>query len=142
MLPWWVIGFTWIFLVFGALMPVAVVFGLLRRTFPVSLLGLSADDPFSLIGIFIILLFAFKGVTAFALWTEKTWAIDLAKIDAITSTVICCGVIVYSLIGPHSFSIRLELIATIPYYIKMNNIEYDWKNFDEQEVVLFPVEQG
>jgi len=142
MLPWWVIGFIWIFLVFAALIPVAIVFGALRITFAVSLLGLSASDPFSITGIFVILLFAYKGLVAFGLWTEKTWAIDLAKIDAAISTVICMGVMAYTLLGAdHGFSLRLELIATIPYYIKMNQVEYDWKNFDNIEVEPFPMEQ-
>ena len=138
-LPWWVIGFIWIFMVFAALIPVAIVFGAMRLNFQISLLGLTSPDPFSGIGIFVMLLFAYKGVVAFGLWTEKTWAVDLAKIDAVLSTVVCVGTMAYSLFGPaHSFSLRLELIATIPYYIKMNQMEYDWKNFDSLEVESFP----
>ncbi|MES2108038.1 MAG: hypothetical protein V4577_04795 [Bacteroidota bacterium] len=141
MLPWWVIGFIWIFMVFAALVPVAIVFGAMRLTFQVSLLGLSAADPFSGTGIFVMLLFAYKGLVAFGLWTEKTWAIDLAKIDAALSTVICLGTMGYSLFGPGGmFSLRLELIATIPYYFKMNQIEYDWKNFDSLEAEPFPMQ--
>lgn len=141
MLPWWVIGFIWIFLIFTALMPVGIVFGFLKIPFAVSLLGLTTSDPISLTGIFLIFLFAFKGITAFGLWTEKTWAVDVAKIDAIVSIVICCWVMIFPLIAAgHSYSIRLELIALIPYYIKMNKIEYDWKNFDTPEVIPFPLE--
>ncbi|MDB5088082.1 MAG: hypothetical protein JWR09_2076 [Mucilaginibacter sp.] len=141
MLPWWVIGFIWLFLVFIALMPVGIVFGFLKIPFETSLLGLTTSDPISLTGIFLIFLFSFKGITAFGLWTEKTWAIDIAKIDALVSIVICCSVMIYPLIAAgHSFNIRLELIALIPYYIKMNKIEYDWKNFDTLEAVPFPLE--
>ena len=142
LLPWWVIGFLWIFMAFAALMPLAIVFGILRITFAVSLLGLSTPDPFSATGIFLILLFAYKGIVSFGLWTEKTWAVDLAKIDAALSTVVCLGVMGYTFFGPdNSFSLRLELIATIPYYIKMNQIEYDWKNFNSLEAEPFPLEQ-
>src|SRR3569833_2112009 len=84
-LPWWVIGFIWIFMVFAALIPVAIVFGAMRLNFQISLLGLTSPDPFSGIGIFVMLLFAYKGVVAFGLWTEKTWVVDLAKIDAALS---------------------------------------------------------
>ncbi|MGZ3755548.1 MAG: hypothetical protein ACXVAY_16815 [Mucilaginibacter sp.] len=128
LLPWWMIGCSWIFFLVAAMMPVAVVFGLLKLNFEISLFGLITDNPVSLIGLFLMLLFSFKGVTAFGLWTEKDWAIGLAKIDAVVSFVICCVVMVYSLFTPIK-SIRLELILIIPYYYKLNNIQYDWENF-------------
>lgn len=136
LLPWWVIAFIWIFLVFFALMPVAIIMGLLKYNFEISLLGLTTNEPFSLIGIFLVLLFLFKGVTAFALWTEKVWAVGLAKTDAIISAVICFSVMAYLLFVPqHSFSLRLELVAIFPYYYKMNQIQYDWENFESPESI-------
>lgn len=134
LLPWWVIAFIWIFLLFAAMMPVAIIMGLLKFKFEISVLGLSTNDPVSIIGVFLILLFSFKGVTAFSLWAEKPWAVGLAKIDAIISIVICFGVMAYTLLVPqHSFSLRLELIAIFPYYYKMNQIQYDWENFENPE---------
>jgi len=130
LLPWWIIACIWLFLIFLAVVPVGVVFGLLNFDFQISLLGLSTNDPFSAIGLFLIALFIFKGITAFGLWTEKVWAVDVAKIDAIISIVICCLTMGYSLFALHTFTIRLELILITLYYLKMNNIEYDWKNFD------------
>jgi hypothetical protein len=118
--------------VFFALMPVAVVVGLFRVNFEISLLGLTTHDPLSLTGISLILLFSFKGITAFALWTEKKWAVGVAKIDAIISIIVCCSTMAYALFTPgYSFSLRLELIAIIPYFYKMNSIEYVWLHFDD-----------
>jgi len=133
LLPWWVITFIWLFLLFSALMPVGIIMGLLKYNFEISLLGLTTYNPISLVGGFLILLFAFKGVTAFALWTEKVWAVGLAKIDAVISIVICFLVMGYAIFALHSFSLRLELIVLFLYYYKMNKIQYDWENFDSLE---------
>jgi hypothetical protein len=135
LLPWWVIAFIWLFLCFFALMPVGIIMGLLKYTFEISLLGISTNQPISLIGIFLILLFSFKGVSAFALWTEKTWAVGLAKIDAIISIVVCFLVMAYVIFVQHSFSVRLELIVLFLYYYKMNQIQYDWENFESPESI-------
>jgi len=133
LLPWWVVGFVWIFMVFGALMPIAIIMGLLHFNFQLSLLGLTTDQPMSLIGGSLIFLFLFKGAIGLALWMERAWAVKLAKVDAIISGLVCIGVMVYVLYCDHSLSLRLELIAIIPYYLKMNSIQYDWENFDYEE---------
>jgi hypothetical protein len=134
LLPWWVTCFLWIFIAFLVMIPVAIVFGLLHRIFLISLLGFSTNDPFSIIGLCLMLLFTFKGIVAFGLWTEKKWAVGVAKIDALLSIVICCVAMILSIVGPnHGFNLRLELIAIIPYYIKMKNIQYTWENFDNAE---------
>jgi hypothetical protein len=136
LLPWWVLAFMWIFMVFAAIVPVGFILGLLGYDFNVSLLGLSTNNPLSLIGAVVMLLFLFKGITGLALWTERVWAVRVAKIDAIISTVICVGVMVYALLGHSSFSIRLELVAIIPYYFKMTRIQYDWENFGTEGPVV------
>ncbi len=133
LLPWWVIGFTWIFMIFAALMPFAIIFGILHFNFQMALLGLATDEPFSLMGVLIMALFLFKGIVAIGLWIEKRWAAGLAKIDAIISMIICIAVIGYALFIGHTLSLRLELIAIIPYYLKMNNIQYDWENFNNED---------
>ncbi|HTD42188.1 MAG TPA: hypothetical protein VK671_16275 [Mucilaginibacter sp.] len=133
LLPWWVVAFIWLFLVFFAIMPVGVIMGLLKYNFEISLLGITTHQPISLIGMFLILLFSFKGVTALALWAEKAWAVGLAKVDAIISIAICFLVMAYALFVQHSFSLRLELIVLFLYYYKMNQIQYDWENFDSPE---------
>jgi len=133
LLPWWIVAFIWLFLVFFALIPVGIIMGLLHYNFQISLLGLSTNQPISLIGLFLILLFTLKGITAFGLWTEKDWGVGLAKIDAIISIVICFLVMAYPLFAAnYMFSLRLELIPLFPYYWKMNKIQYDWENFGEQ----------
>jgi hypothetical protein len=132
LLPVWIKIFVWMFLLFGALVPFGVLLGLLKFNFQLSLLGIATNNPISKAGLFLIVLFSLKGVTAFGLWTEKKWAVALAKIDAIISIVICVGVMIYPLFSPlSSFNLRLELIAIIPYLIKMNGIQKEWESFGE-----------
>jgi maltodextrin utilization protein YvdJ len=57
LLPWWVIGFIWLFLLGFLLIPVGIIMGLLNYNFEISLLGLSTNQPISLIGMFLIFLF-------------------------------------------------------------------------------------
>jgi len=132
LLPWWIVVFIWLFFVFCALMPVALIFGLLHINFELSLLGVTTEKPFSLIGAFLIVLFGFKGVVSYGLWQEQNWAIDVAKIDAIISIAICILAMIFSIFGPpHTFNIRLELLVIFPYYYKMDKLQYDWENFDD-----------
>jgi hypothetical protein len=135
LLPWWVIVFLWLFLLFFSLMPVAIVMGLLKYNFQISLLGLTTNEPFSLTGISLMALFSLKGVTAFALWTEKTWAVRLSKIDAIISIAVCLSVMGYAIFALRSFSIRLELIVLAFYIYKMSQIQHGWENFDIQQSI-------
>jgi len=140
LLPWWVIGFTWMFLLFGAIVPVAIVLGILGFEFQLSALGLATTEPLSLTGLAVTLIFAFKGFIAYGLWTEKEWAVRWAKMDAIVSVVICCATTLNSVLMAGVVTFRLEFILIIPFYIKMNNIQYDWENFEKPEDLL--VEEG
>lgn len=142
LLPWWVLAFTWLFIATSAIIPVGIVIGLLGYDFSLSLLGLSTTHPFTLVGAVVMLVFLLKGITGLGLWTEKTRAVRLAKFDAITSIVICLGVMAYALFENKSFSFRLELIVLFFYYFKMTKIQYDWENFDDEETVGQAVTAG
>jgi len=146
LLPWWIKAFIWLFLVFFAMVPVAIIWAFFKPVFELSLLGLSTNHPFSLIGFTILLLFCFKGIVAWGLWTEKDWAINLGKIDAIVSTAICILVVVYSLVSGNGISIRLELIVLGFYKYKLDKIQYDWENFGTEEITytepVFPDAAG
>jgi hypothetical protein len=134
-LAWWITAFIWLFLVFFALVPVGVIMGLLKYNFEISLLGVTTNQPVSLIGLFLMLLFSFKGVIALALWTEKAWAISVAKVDATISIAICFLVMIYAIFIQHTFSFPLELIVLFLYYYKINQLQYDWENFESPESI-------
>lgn len=129
LLPTWIKVFVWIFIVFGAVVPVALIMGLLGMTVNLALYGLETLTPFSLIGMLVIALFGLKGIVAFGLWTEKEWAVNLAIIDAIIGILICICVMVFPIIdnsGGFNISFRIELLLLFPYLIKMRKIKSEW----------------
>lgn len=132
LLPTWIKIFLWIFMVFGIITPIGLVLGIFGIDFSLSLYGLETTKALSISGLVIILLFAIKGAVSFGLWTEKDWAVNLAIVDAIIGIVACTVVM---LILPFvlesngfKFSLRLELIALIPYLIKMKKIKEEWES--------------
>lgn len=130
LLPWWVKVFAWIFLIIGAIGPPALVFGLLGFSFEISLYGIETNEPSSIIGIALLLMFTLKGITAYGLLKEKSWAVTLGIMDAITGIIFCCFAMIYPFINPQpvtNFTIRLELALLIPYLIKMIRIRSDWE---------------
>ena len=132
LLPIWIKVFIWIFMIFGAIAPIGLVLGLFGINIQLAFLGLETNDPLSITGAIIILMFLTKGIIALGLWTEKTWAINIAKIEAIISSVICVFIMVglRFISDNHSFNIRFELILLVLYYNKLSKIEYDWEAFD------------
>jgi hypothetical protein len=128
LLPGWIKVFTWIFLIFGAMMPIVLILGIVGMNFQISLYGLETNQPLSLIGIFLTAIFALKGVTAFGLWTEKEWAVQIAILDAVFGIILCIYLTILSS-ATDSFgnNIRLEILILIPYLIKMIKIKSDWK---------------
>jgi hypothetical protein len=131
LLPWWIKIFMWIFLIFGILGLFGLIFGLFGYKFQLSLYGLNTNDPFSLAGISIILLFLFKGIISYCLLTENDWAIKLGITDAITGIVICVLVMINPMLNPGSnngLSFRLKLLFLIPYLNKMIKIRKPWES--------------
>lgn len=132
LLPVWIKFFTWVFMIFGIIAPIAIIMGLMGNKFDLSLYGIETNMPLSLYGILISSLFLFKGFTAFNLWMEKDVATDLAKIDSYIGIVICLLMtLVYPFFDDHngfSLNIRFEIILLYFFLKKINNIEYAWAN--------------
>lgn len=132
LLPLWIKIFAWIFIVFGLVVPIGIILGVLGYNFQISLYGFETTGPISLIGIALSILFLLKAVVAFGLITEKDWAIKLAIVDAIIGILVCIYAMVYPIINPQpglNASLRLELIALIPYLLKMKKIQFEWENY-------------
>lgn len=97
-----------------------------------SLYGFSTDTAYSGTGLFIIAIMLLKGFAAYSLWFEKPNAIMIAKIDALVGIAICVTslfILPFST-GKDHFSFRLEILLLIPYYMKVNKIEYEWDNLE------------
>lgn len=129
LLPWWIKVFSWIFLLFGIIVPITLIAGIVGYSIDLSIYGLTTTEPISLIGILIILIFALKGIVSFGFLLQKDWAVKLGIVDAVLGAVICFTLMSYSLINAQArFSIRLELILLTPYFIKLLKIKSVWDN--------------
>lgn len=146
LLPGWMKFFVWIFMLMAPLAVVsAVIFlfwDIIGRPFEFwvisesAIYGMETSDLISPLGIFINILFIFKGCTAFTMWTEKNIAIKLGLIDAILGIAICLAVmLVYPILnsedGSGNFEFRIEILFLIPYLIKCLKIRKAWEQFPE-----------
>lgn len=132
LLPLWMRIFSWVFLIYSVFTPVVLIFGILGYRASLSLYGLETNDPFSVIGIAIIMLFIIKGIVAFGLLKEKYWAIKIGIADAIIGIAFCTFVMLYPIIDTDAkFSVRIELVALIPYLLKLMNVKPAWEKYIE-----------
>jgi len=131
LLPVWIKVFVWIFLILGAIVPFVFLLGVFGGTAELSLYGLETNQPFSLVGIVITLLFLIKGVVAFGLWTEKTWAVKLAILDGFIGIILCAYLMFIQPFlladGGMDIDLRLELIPLVFYILKMKEIRSEWE---------------
>jgi hypothetical protein len=132
LLPWWIKTFCWIFMVMGAIVPIAVVLGLLGYSFNISLYDFKTTQPLSFLGIFLTGLYLLKGIAAYGLWTEKRWAVDMGIADAIVGLATCLvAVFVIPFIdASNGFVINfpLEPVLLAMYLIKLLKIRAAWKD--------------
>ena len=130
LLPLWIKIFTWIFLIISAFVPIVFVLGLMGYSAQLGLYGLETNEPLSSIGIIITVIFIVKGITAFGLLKEKDWAIKIGIVDATIGIAMCTFVMLYPIINSDTkFSLRLELVALIPYLLKLLKIKTQWETF-------------
>ena len=132
LLPWWIKTFCWIFMLLGVCGLASLIGNAFTDNVSLSLYGFSSNTAYSGVGIFIIAVMALKGFASYSLWFEKPNAIIIAKIDAIVGIVICIAsmFILPFTSGDGHIPIRLEILLLIPYYIKINKIEYEWDNLE------------
>ena len=132
LLPWWVQAFMWLFMIVGVFVPVVLVPGLLEIEVSLAFYGMETNEAYSMIGLCILSIFILKGITGFALYNEKDWAIKIGIVDAIFGIIICLIAMVYPLFNSNSvgrFSLRGELLILIPYLLKFRKIKPEWESF-------------
>ena len=130
LLPLWIKIFSWIFLIISAFVPIVFILGIMGYNVQLAVYGLETNEAFSKIGITILAIFIIKGITAFGLLKEKNWAVTIGIVDAILGIIICTLIMLYPIINPEiKFSLRLELVALIPYLLKFFKIRTQWESF-------------
>ncbi|GGK58638.1 hypothetical protein ACD591_16165 [Rufibacter glacialis] len=131
LLPWWMKAFIWFFLLAGGILPIGLVMGLLGYSFSLSLYGFETNNPFSPTGIFLMVLFLLKAITAFGLWTEKNWAIKVGILDAVIGLLACgAAMLVLPLIDTSEgfvFNFRLEPFLLVLYLLRLHKIKNSWQ---------------
>ncbi len=129
LLPWWIKVFCWIFMLFGVLSLVCLILGFTNIKPALAFYGFETNEPFSLFGLLVISIGLLKGITAFSLWFEKDNAVKIGKIDAIFGIILCVISMIVLPFLQESFkvTIRLELALLIPFLIKLNRIQKNWK---------------
>lgn len=120
----------WIFLIMGAIVPFVFLIGILNGHFETSCYGMESTDALSATGIFILAIILLKGITALGLLKEQNWAIKLAIADAIIGILVCIFMMVS---GDKRHSLRFELVALIPYLLKMLKIKSEWESIPDLE---------
>ena len=128
LIPLWIKIFSWIFIVFGLVTPIVFILGIITHGFELSLYGLEATSPYSILGVLITILYIFKGIVAYGILKHENWAINAGVVDAVAGIVICVIVMVYPADAPETKNyFRLELAALIPYLIKFLKIKDQWQ---------------
>lgn len=128
-IPTWIKIFIWIFMVLGAIATLGFILGIFGFTFTVSLYGYETQRALSPLGVFLTLLFVYKGFVAYSLWFEEDWAITAGLVDAIIGIAICImSMMGISLISEYRapINIRLEIIFLIPYLVKLTKLKGRW----------------
>jgi hypothetical protein len=123
LLPVWIKIFVWIFMIMGGITVPVLIIGLLGLKTSLALYGLETNEPASADGALLLFLFIYKGVVAAMLWFERRPAVTLAIFDAILGIVICLWVMIIS----RGFVFKLELLALVPYLVKMINLRKRWE---------------
>ncbi len=140
LLPWWVKFFVWVFMIGLIVSPIILIASFFSVPVQLSLFGLRADTALSISGSIVLAFFVFFGIIGLGLWTEKDWAIKLAKIGAIVGIIFCAFMmLVYPFLtsknGLH-FTVRLELILLIPYFLKLRKIEAKWESVPKDNSIV------
>jgi hypothetical protein len=128
LLPVWIKVFVWIFLFAGVLVIIGIPAALFSIPFELALYGFRTNDPLTVTGLVLLLVFALKGVVAYGLWWEKDWAVKLAIVDAILGIVLCCFTFIFAIASISSnIVLPFELVLLIPYLLKMRKVKGAWE---------------
>ena len=132
LLPLWIKVFIWFFFIFSSLNLLAIIYSFFGESLNLSIYGLTANSLFSISGGLLLIISMIKGLVSYGLWFEKDWGVKIAIADSLIGIFFC--VIMMAILpfigekGEFFFEFRLELIALLPYYYKMKDIEKLWDN--------------
>jgi hypothetical protein len=133
LIPVWMKIFIWIFMIAGGMTIPVFILGLAGYNFDIALYGYSVHSETSWMGVFLALLFLYKGIVSLALWFEWESAVNLGIVDAIAGILLCLIAMAhFSFLSEYtdSSAFRLELVPLVPYLIKLIRIKKNWIQSD------------
>lgn len=130
LVPLWIKVIGWFFIVMSIAVPVLpIVAPLLHQPAKYEIFGLSYQgSPFAPMALLIFAIILTLGISAYGLLFGKHWGLNACIITGYGGVVICVGTMLYSLLSVGTLEIRLELLAQVPYLIKLNKIRHEWLN--------------
>ena len=130
LLPWWIKTFIWIFMVLGGIAVLIIPYGFTGKPIQLAIYGIETYVVFSATGFVLLAVFLLKGLSAYALWTEKDAAIILAILDGSLGLLICLFLMIGYPFIDHIAGVkggfRFEIILLIPYLLKLITIKSAW----------------
>lgn len=130
LIPKWIKCFGWLFLLMGAAVVVLpVIWAFNPQPMKIMLFGLEHEgSPFDPKAMLISALLMLNAVAAFGLLFAKDWGLKVCTSVGWLSLGVCGFTMAYALIAHNYLSIRLELIALIPYLLKLKEIAPQWRS--------------
>lgn len=133
LIPKWIKFFGWLFLIMGAAVFIVPIFWTFsQQPMHFMLFGLEHyGSPFAPTALLISTLFLLNSVAAYGLLFAKDWGIKVCLAAGWVTLGICLSTMAYGLIALNGLSIRLELVALIPYLVKLRKIAPRWMSVAE-----------
>ena len=128
LLPWWIKAFCWLFMVAMVLVFVRLILLLLGINTEFEFYGINAKDNYPINVIIVFIVFFLHGITAFSLWFEKKYAVDIAIWDAIIGILLCVLVMGIGLYDGN-YLFRLEIILLFLFLTRLVKIKKKWGTY-------------
>ena len=130
LLPWWVIGFSWVFMLIGVAVIISLPFAAFGISFDLSFYGIETTEPLSLTGLLVISLFILKAFTAYSLWFEKDWAISVGYLDGVIGLLICAFIMWVMPFLTEGFEneFKIEVIFLLGFLYILKKRQLQWEN--------------
>ena len=128
LVPLWIKIFGWLFLLMGAAVPILPITTAVSGN-PASyqILGLSyVGSPYHPMALLISGIVLALAVSAYGLLFGKPWGLKACLITGYGGVALAVATMAYSLFALNTLTLRLELIAQIPYLIKLNELKPLW----------------
>lgn len=132
LLPFWMKGFIWVFMVIGTVSPLMLFLNkfddldpFLTLGFTDTIFGLYGFDflePMTPLGVALIGTWVLKGIASYGLWMEKGWGVNLGFADGIAGIIFC----LMAMFG-YANGFRFELFLLLLYLWKLNDIRNEWE---------------